>query len=181
MNRLCAISIFAALAACASGPKVQTEFNKDAAFQSYKTWAPVAREPGPEEAPGARDPRIREAVIDRLDKGLAAKGLTRVQAGQEPDLYVMVHGWATNRIEINSYGYHYGPYTYAYGGGMYTTQTDVRNYRDGTLIIDLIDAAKKELVWRGVATDTFQPGAEASKVAEAIDKTLGEYPPQVQK
>jgi len=33
------------------------------------------------------------------------------------------------------------------------------------------------MVWRGTATDTFNPGMEAQKAAEAVSKTLAEYPP----
>jgi Putative metallopeptidase/Domain of unknown function (DUF4136) len=67
----------------------------------------------------------------------------------------------------------YGFYpTLARPGGV-----DVRQYRDGTLIIDLIDAATKQMVWRGTTTDSFDPGAEAKTVSKAIEKTLAEYPP----
>jgi len=58
-----------------------------------------------------------------------------------------------------------------------TPAVDVREYRDGTMIIDLVDASTKQMVWRGTATDTFSPGAEAQKAGEAVEKTLAEYPP----
>jgi len=173
------LGVAAALAACSS-IKVSAEYDKSANYKGYKTYAWLPREPGPEEAPAARDPRIREAVIGSVNQGLAAKGLTLVDASQSPDLLVAVHGFATNRIEIQSYGYNYGPYPYGYYGTMSTTSTDVRQYRDGTLILDLIDANKKQLVWRGTATDSFSPGAEAKAIPPAVAKVLGEYPPEAQ-
>jgi len=60
---------------------------------------------------------------------------------------------------------------------MVTPAVEVRQYRDGTLIIDLVDARSKQMIWRGTATDTFSPGMEAQKAAEAVSKTLAEYPP----
>ena len=54
---------------------------------------------------------------------------------------------------------------------------DVREHRDGTLLIDLIDSSIRHLVWRGTATDTFEPGAEVKTVSNAIEKTLDQHPP----
>jgi len=167
----------AALAACSS-VKVQTEYDKQTDFKAYKTYSYIHKEAGPDEAPAARDPRIQEAVIKGIDGNLGAKGLTRAAEGAQPDLLVAVYGFANSRIEVQSYGYNYGmPSRYGYAPVMTTGSADVRQYKDGTLIIDLVDAAKKELVWRGTATDTYQPGAEAKTIASAIDKTFAEYPP----
>ena len=181
MARACALTVFAALAACSS-MKVETQWDKDAKVQSYKTYAWIQKLPGPEEAQAVRDPRIYEALVGGIDGNLARKGYTRVQPDQNPDLIVAVHGFASNRIEVNSYGYNYAPVGY-YGpyGAMGTSRADVRQYRDGTLIIDFVDAARKELVWRGTASDSFEPGQEAKTIAQAIDKTLAEYPPPVAK
>jgi hypothetical protein len=166
-----------ALAACSS-VKVQTEYDKAANFKGYKTYAWLPRPPGPEEAAAARDPWIREAVIRDVDGGLSSKGLVRTEPDQNPDLLVAVHGWAVNRIDVQTYGYAYGPVPYGYYPTLATTAVDVHQYRDGTLLIDLVDGQTKQLVWRGTATDTFDPGAEASTVSKAISATLKEYPPR---
>lgn len=170
------LALAIAVAACSS-VKVQSEWDRAANFKGYKTYAWITQQPGPEQAPPARDPRIREAVIQRVDAGLSARGLTKVDSAQSPDLLVAVHGWAVNRIDVKSYGYAYGPSPYGMYPVMATGGVDVRQYRDGTLIIDLIDSGSKQMVWRGTATDTFEPGAEAKTVAHAIDKTLEQYPP----
>jgi hypothetical protein len=42
---------------------------------------------------------------------------------------------------------------YGYGAaGPVSTTTRVVNYPKGTLVVDIVDAAKKELVWRGSTT-----------------------------
>ena len=172
------LALAVALAACSS-VKVQTEYDKTTNFKGYKTYAWIPQEPGPEQAPAARDPRIREAVVRGIDDGLAAKGLTKAQPNQTPDLLVAVHGFAVNQIDVRTYGYAYGPSPYGYYPTLATPGgVDVRQYRAGTLIIDLVDAATKQMVWRGTATDTFDPGAEAKTISKAIDATLAEYPPR---
>ncbi|HTO97576.1 MAG TPA: DUF4136 domain-containing protein [Myxococcales bacterium] len=178
MPRARAVLAVAMAAAACSSVKVQSEWDRAANFKGYKTYAWITQQPGPEQAPPARDPRIREAAISHVNAALKSKGLALVESGQSPDLLVAVHGWAVNRIDVRSYGYAYGPSPYY---GMYPTLAtggvDVRQYRDGTLIIDLIDSGTHQMVWRGTATDTFDPGAEAKTVANAIDKTLDQYPP----
>jgi hypothetical protein len=166
-----------ALVACASSVKVQTEYNTAANFKGYRTYAWIPKPPGPEEAAAARDPRIREAVIHGIDSSLTSKGMVRTDIDKSPDLLVAVHGWAVNRIDVQTYGYAYGPVPYGYYPTLATTAVDVHQYRDGTLIIDLIDGSSRQLVWRGTATDTFDPGAEASTVSKAIAETLKQYPP----
>ena len=172
------LALAVALTACSS-VKVQTEYDKATNFKGYKSYAWILQEPGPEQAPTARDPRIREAVVRGIDDGLASKGLTRAGPNQSPDLLVNVYGFAVNQIDVRSYGYTYGPSPYGFYPTLATPGgVDVRQYRAGTLIIDLIDAATKQMVWRGTATDTFDPGAEAKTISKAIDATLAEYPPR---
>ena len=174
-----ALSCFASatlLVACSS-VKVQTEFDNAANFTAYRTYAYLPRGPGPEQAEAARDARLREVVVQSIDKALGAKGFRKVNPDQSPDLLVAVHGFASNRIEVQSYGYSYAATPYGFYPGLSTPAVDVRQYADGTLIIDLIDAAKREMVWRGTAQDTFTPGAEAKAIASAVDKTFAHFPP----
>ena len=52
----------------------------------------------------------------------------------------------------------------------------------GTLIVDLVDANQKELVWRGTATKTLDPGSSPEEkqkhLDEAVQKMFGNYPPK---
>jgi hypothetical protein len=52
----------------------------------------------------------------------------------------------------------------------------------GQLGLDMYDSAKKELVWRGVASKTIDPKAKPEKqqnnITKAVDKLLKNYPPK---
>ena len=52
----------------------------------------------------------------------------------------------------------------------------------GTLLIDLADANKKELVWRGMGVKEIDVQAKAEKrdknVTAAVEKILKNYPPK---
>jgi hypothetical protein len=131
--------------------------------------------PDPSRVAAARDPRIREAVIHGVDSGLVERtGPDR--AGADPDLLVAVHGWAVNRIDADVRLCVWASSS-RYYPTLATTSVDVHQYRDGTLLVDLIDGQTKQLVWRG-PIDTFDPGSEASTVSKAISETLKEYPPR---
>ena len=171
MPRVRAVLALAVAVTACSSMKVEVEYSRSANFKGYRTYAWISQPPGPEQAPAARDPRVREAVVSSIDRGLAAKGLTRTDPDKSPDLLVAVYGWSAAGIDVHQYGYGYGYY------GYHPSSVSVREYRAGTLIIDLVDAATKQMVWRGTASDTFDPGAEAKTVVKAVEKTLEEYPP----
>lgn len=65
---------------------------------------------------------------------------------------------------------------YGYRGGMYGTypmyqdQTTVSQYKEGTLNIDVVDAARKQLVWEAVVTDTM-----TQKKRDNLQKTVEDY------
>jgi hypothetical protein len=54
-------------------------------------------------------------------------------------------------------------------------------YREGALLIDITDASRKELAWRGVVRglvhDYDTPGQMQMQIDEAVKRLLSEYPP----
>jgi hypothetical protein len=78
------------------------------------------------------------------------------------------------------YGPGWGGGWYGGAGGMTTGQTSTIYV--GQLGLDMYDAAKKELVWRGVASKTIDPKAKPDKrqknLAKAVAKLLKNYPPK---
>ena len=61
------------------------------------------------------------------------------------------------------------------------TTSTVSEIPVGTLIIDLVDAGKKQLVWRGTASKTLEPDAspetKEKNINEAVQKMFANYPP----
>ncbi len=73
-------------------------------------------------------------------------------------------------------------YRYGYGGGFSTTTINYDTYTDGTLFIDMIDATKKQLVWQGRGTKTFDENASQQRREENINYAVKQifvtYPPK---
>ena len=57
----------------------------------------------------------------------------------------------------------------------------VSEYQQGTLLLDVVKADNKQLIWRGTATDEVypEPGQEAGekRLREAVQKILAQFPP----
>ena len=51
----------------------------------------------------------------------------------------------------------------------------------GTLVVDLVDGKKKDMVWRGIATDTLNPDASPEdrekKLRDVAAQLFAGYPP----
>jgi hypothetical protein len=91
------------ISSCATVYDVNYDYDQRVEFQSLKTydWMP---------APDELD--MNEFVLERIknatDAELSAKGL--VKAPSAPDFHVVPHVSAQEKIEVNNWGYRYGPY-----------------------------------------------------------------------
>ena len=177
-----AVALFLALAGCATTGSVGTtsDFDHAVNFQGFKTWAwypqqPTDTEGGP--AAGRYESFLDQRIRSAVSAELAKKGLTEVQ--KAPDLYVAYSTRVEDKQQVNSPYYNgYGvPY---YGYGFYGRgYTPVTQYKAGTVILDLVDARRKELAWRGTGMAQVDQNslseAEAFRIVGAI---LSNYPPQ---
>jgi len=66
------------------------------------------------------------------------------------------------------YGYRRGFYD-PWAGYGYGTQTQVSQYTEGTVNIDMVDARAKRMVWEGVAVGRLKEGRTNEQVREAIN------------
>jgi hypothetical protein len=171
---LLTIVALAFLAGCSS-ISVTEDYDPSADFAKYKTFALFTGEiKGSvlESAPLAKK-RVMEAVSSDMQK----KGFTQVDSSKA-DLMIYVQGGTTEKMNVTDYGYGYGGWWGAYP---YGRNIDVSYYTQASLIIDLVDNSKHELVWRGVGTAVMQDGGtpeeRQQRIDEAVAKILSQYPP----
>jgi uncharacterized protein DUF4136 len=170
MKRALLVILAAAAAAC-STLKTGADYDPSTDFSKYKTWDLKVDN-------SINNPLIAKRIESAVTAELSKKGMTRNPSN--PDVWVAVHARLSKQTQVNTYdsGWGYG-YGWRYGGGMSTTT--VTEVPVGTLIVDIVDAGKKELVWRGTASDTLNPEASPEKkeqnLQEAMAKLLAAYPP----
>jgi len=157
------------LAPAAYAAKPNIQWNKDYDFSHIKTYAwqdPTAP------SLAQSNPFMHKFIQDEIEKRLTAAGLMKAAAGGAPDIWVTYHGSVQNNVQLqsDSFGYGFGGYgmggwgMYGYGAaGPVSTTTRVVEYLEGTLIVDIIDPTKKELVWRGSSTPIL--------ISDSNDKT----------
>ena len=138
------------LAACASGPRVMADSDPNADFSHYRTYAFSDRiGTNRDDADTLLTQRLKAATAREMQ----ARGY--VYRPQSPDLLLNFHAKVEEKYRSSPMiapiiGY------YAYRGGFYATwpswnyDTYADRYTEGTLNIDLIDAARKRLVWETV-------------------------------
>ncbi|TFH00720.1 MAG: DUF4136 domain-containing protein [Calditrichales bacterium] len=163
----------------------KTDFDPSIEFSTYKTyiWYPGKMPDG--DALSA-NPLVKKRVIAGIDKALQAKGYT---LGTEDsfDFAVIIHAGQKEKTQIVNYGnygyggYGYGRYGSGWGGYGGYNQTDVYQYDETTLVIDIADGAKKEMVWRGTVTGVVKENVNQEEQQKNIDavveKMLDNFPP----
>jgi hypothetical protein len=177
-HRTLALTLAAlALPAIALAQKTTYDFDKSAPFTAYKTYSMKDGTP-------AADPLMHKRIVAAIETQLAARGFTRDDSA--PDVFVVYHVAMDKEKDISGYSSApmYGGYGWGWGGGWGTTTTDVR-VRDitvGTLAVDMVDAKKKQVAWRGLGTKELDASAKPDKrdnsVTKAVEKIFKNYPPK---
>jgi hypothetical protein len=167
--------------------EVKTDYDPEYDFSTFKTyrWA-RADERNPEDVL-VKNPLIQKRLTQSLDKVMKEKGLKKVERG-DADLVVVMHAGTKEKVRVQQDTYaapaYRGPY---YRGwydpfwGPYGGTTSVSYYTEGTLVIDLVSWKDKELVWRGMGTDTIKSYKDSAKQQRALDeavaKIMADFPP----
>ena len=166
------VAILAATAcssASLSSPAVV--YDRNVNFSKYRTFSYL-------DVQRLRGELVGRRVHQALTDALMARGLQ--ENNISPDLWFAPHVRLTSEAEIHTYdkGWGYG-WRWRRPG---RTVATVEQIPVGTLIVDLVDATRMELVWRGTATDTFKPDATPAEKEEALSraiaKMLESFPPK---
>jgi hypothetical protein len=165
-----ALALLLGLLACGSTLKVDVGWDKNVDFSKYYTWA--WKEDG-----SIKDPVWSKRCQSVLGDVLATKGLAPAPAGGNADLWVFVHARFSIDTQVVSYSPAWG---YGWGGWAGSYDTAVYEIPVGSLLIDLVDANKKQLVWRGKASDVLQTGvsneAREQKLTQVLTQMFATYP-----
>jgi len=170
----------ALIPAIAAAQKTTYDYDKTAVFSQFRSYTMKDGTP-------TGQPLIDKRLVSAIETQLVAKGLVRNDTA--PDVVVVYHVAFDQQKDISAYsmGPAYGGYGYGWGGGWGSTTTDVRvrEILVGTLAIDMADARKKQVVWRGLGTKEIDTNAKPEKrdqnITKAVEKIFKNYPPKVDK
>jgi hypothetical protein len=177
----------ALLAACAT-LDVSSDYDPATDFAKYKTYQWL---PGTSKIAG-RDERyddlLDQRVRDAVGKELTAKGY-QLRADGAPDFLVTYQAAVQDKIDVRVINDYYGGYGYAgyygYRGGWMVPRTETYQYSQGTLVIDIIDAAARRVIWHGTVQAEVNlqqdPQKRIARLNEAVHKVLEQFPPPKKK
>jgi Domain of unknown function (DUF4136) len=182
MHRLIGLAALL-IVSSASAQQAYVDFDKETDFTIYKTFTWVKSDEDLSETSPLWHERVRNGITERMVEG----GMTEATGDEIPDVYVTYYASQsqTTRVVTDHMGYGYGgSYGGVYGsrygryGGptmsMGTSTSRVITYDKGTLVIDIWDAEKKEMVWRGSTTDTISdnPKKMEKRLKKMLDKLI---------
>lgn len=154
------------LVGCAS-VNVNSAYDPGTKFDTYDTYNWIET---PAQNPTNQNPPVAENIQTAVNLELESKGYSVDPVS--PDFLVALHA-ANRSVNVQSWGY----FTRR---PWYRNAAEVQKIKDGTLIIDIIDAKSKEMVWRGTAVGVMDGDFvnRDQQVEQVIDQVMANFPPQ---
>jgi len=165
----------ALLAACASGPRIYSSEAPNIDVSAYRTYS-YAPELGTD-TPGNATTLLSQFLKSAVDREMQARGFRYQPDGG--DLLVNFYVETKEKVESRTTS-GAGPYVgfgyYSYRRGLYTSwhtypEQEISQYTEGTLNIDVADAAQRQLIWEGVAIGRITE-EDRQNVQAAVDRVV---------
>ena len=157
-------------AGCASGPSIFVNADPAANFTAFHTYN--------FEVPLGTDNSGYSSLLSQYLRTATAREMEGrgYQRSDTPDLLINFNVKTKDKIQTTttpsgpSYGGYYG-YRSGYYGVWNGYDTQVTQYTEGTLTVDVVDAARKQLVWDGTAVGRVRE-KDRQNLQPAIDNVI---------
>ena len=177
----CSLLSLLVVAGCATGPTIRSNVDASVDFAGFRTFGFI--QPLATDRAGYQS-LISQQLVTSAERELVARGLQRTDT--KPDLLVNFSADLDQRLRVTQSPAIHSRNFNSHRRGFYSTwpmyqQTEIRQYTKGTLGIDVVDAARQQLVWEGFAlgrvtqrtTDNIGPVLDA-----AVVDIFGRFPLQ---
>lgn len=180
MSRLATAALAAAallLVGCATTPKatIRSTVDSSADFSQFRSFGFVEKL-GTDSA--NYESLVSASLKNAARRQLELRGLT--YSATAPDLLVNFNGKLDEKLRVTQTpSVTMGMGYYGYRGGIYNTwpmypqETNVDQYTQGTLNVDVVDARRRQLVWEGVAVGRITEQAR-DNIPAVIDAVMPE-------
>lgn len=159
------------LSGCASIPQgVSIDYDPEARFEQYKTfyWSDEILQ-NEMDQPLFYNSLVKKRIKNAVEKEMTGRGYELMPFN--PDLYINAHMIVEQNTEVQS---NPGVYRYYWQDNIRTINT-----KEGTLVIDVIDRDKQQLVWQGAykgsILDAKKPEDKQRVVRDAVSVIFREY------
>lgn len=158
-------------AGCGYSIKTSTDYDRTVNFSNYNTFFMMTGN-------SSGNPLLDQRVAGDVRAALTSKGWAEVPAG-EGRAAVVVHAATRTKHSYQTFYDGWGGGWRWRWGGLGTSTTYVQDYKVGTVVVDIFDAATKQAIWRGWASDALSDSSKhnAEATEEAITKMFAAFPP----
>lgn len=167
-----------ALAGCA--PQVYVEQDSSAQYSGLHTFAwaspPIGKVRDPILDSQILEQRVQHATVTNL----SGRGYKQMTPEQNPDFIITYH--IVGKTQLQSSG---GSFSFGFFGaspnrfGSVAVGNNVQTQEQGTLMLDIIDAHNKQLMWRGWTNDVVnQDNYSESAITKTVNAILAKFPPK---
>ncbi len=167
LNLIFVVVLLAALAGCSS-TKLQYDTQPGVNFYQIKTYDWLQKDDGyPSNAQEALtqgslwDKRIQKSV----NVELITLGMQLTQ--EEPDVLVTFYTSVKDKTNWSDYPSHRRGRRWGFGPAVSVSQ-----FKEGTIIVDVLDAKTKDILWRGIAQTPVDKNLEPKKVEKDLAKAV---------
>ena len=174
-QRLFVVVVAATLAVGCATLNVSSHVERGVDFTTFATY-----DWGPADAIPTGDPRLdnnpffRDYLMGAVEKQLASHGYRRA-ADAQPNLLIHYHANINQRFEVH--GMEPANYPNCYPN----CEPAVVEYEQGTIVVDVVNAATGKLVWRGWAQDNISglidnQAALERHIVRSVDRMFEQFP-----
>lgn len=162
------------LAAC-GGVNVQTEVGTNTDFGQLTTYGWLDTSDVSLSGVRVENPAVDGWVKASVEKELKKKGYVK-ELQEQPDFFISWFGAVETKVKVESIDHFYSSYGYgpvassmpvASKGGDRT-----REYKEGTILIDVLDPVAHTRLWRGSGTDRVLQDLDEKEVALYVNRLV---------
>ena len=182
VNRFIVLFVLVLLAGC-SGYSVKYDFDPSANFRGYRSYDWYASSRKAQGRKGDENPLTDRRVRASVEQQLQGKGF-RLETKAEPDFLIAYYPiYRTRRVRTHtSVGVGGWRRPWGYGVGTRFGTSETHAYKEGTIVLEIIDSKSNQLVWQaraeGALTAHDDPQEAQEQIAQAVRDLLDRFPPR---
>jgi len=174
MNILLVALTLGFVTSCSPSLSVNSDYDRSTDFTAYKTFSIY-----PLKTQGNVNQLNQDRIVKYLRAEMAKRGFKETNANADlmvNAVTVMKDKKGVSATTSYAYGGFYRPYAY-WGAPAYTSVTTY-DYKDGSLVIDVIDSKSNKMVWTGSGSGEVykQPKNPEETISLVVGKIMSEFP-----
>ena len=149
------VSILVLASGCSLKSRVNVDYDSKYNFSNLKTYAWISA--GEKGKVSTLERQRQNAAIEAV---LNQKGFVKVESDKNADFLLKTHTIVDKKVDVDrfytTWGYHpfyYPHYYYPHGAWPHGSKTVVSERKVGTLVLDIVDPKKKQVIWQGAISN----------------------------